>query len=357
MGNLYKVFNDLKLDDQFQKQTISESEAKRIKYHVLNQLSNKKNNNKLYLVALITTLFIASNIIFALVNPTVARNIPIVGDVFSWFASDDIELIGDRVDYLTAIDLTDSSNGITVTVTDALYDGERISVAYDIKTDRDLGEYLYVNFLEVEGNKDLLSYSPSFVHKVADNQYVGLETVELAIEDPADSIQVWVRGQEISWLKAVETDMHDVKELETIEGNWSLSFRLGLIDNEKIEINQQVVNDEFIDIQFKDMIMTPISSYFSFSHTINLTRLREQIDFHDFYVNYQVIDDLGNSYYPSHHQEGHVYANMTVTTAAFPEDIDYVEVEPILHVSYYEENWDYSWKEIELESFRIYIKQ
>ncbi|MBM7542699.1 DUF4179 domain-containing protein [Amphibacillus cookii] len=354
MGNLYKIFNDLKLDDPLQEQTISESEVKRIKHHVFNQLPDKQNNNKLYLVALITTLVIASNIIFALINPTVARNIPIVGDMFSWFSSDDIELMGDRADYLTAIDLTDSSNGITVTVTDALYDGERISVAYDIRTDRDLGEYLYVDFLEVEGNKELISSYPSFVRKVADNQYTGLETVELAIEDPADSIQVWVRGQEISWSKQVEDDKRDVKEQETIEGNWSIAFNLDLIDNEKIEINQQVVNDEFIDIQFNDMILTPISSYFSFSHAIHLARLREQLDFHDFYVNYQIIDDLGNIYYPNHHQEGHVYANTTVTMPVFAEDIEYIEVKPILHISYYEENWDYSWDELELESFRIY---
>ena len=49
-------------------------------------------------------------------------------------------LYDDYKEYSTEINMTEESNGIKVTINDAIYDGKTVSVTYSIESDQDLGD-------------------------------------------------------------------------------------------------------------------------------------------------------------------------------------------------------------------------
>ncbi|SEO08209.1 protein of unknown function [Amphibacillus marinus] len=363
MKILYKTFNRLNLDETMVELPISELERKRIKQQVCNKLPNKPvyKVNRGYTIAVICTLFLVGNIIIAVLNPSFAGNIPIWGDVFSWFSDNDSENKQEVEEAIMPIHLSDSSIGIDLTVTNALYDGERIMVAYHVKSKQDLGEHLNFSFLSIDDNDNIgfQSSSLAMLNKVRAFEYEGIETMSISHSEPTETVQVTIEGDQIrgySWDAYGENAYRSVEE-GMYKGSWTISFELEKVDNQPIVYNQEVVNHDLITIQLEEMIVSPFSSYIVLNHQLDRSSLRDDPFFTDAIVNYEVVDSEGNVYYPNSNQTGYLYAKTTIITPIFPEEVRYIEVKPIMTLFYIDEDWENDWKEMEFEPFRIDLKQ
>lgn len=116
------------------------------------KVKRKKHLTRNFVAA--ATFLIASSITIGFSFPTFASNIPIVGNVFELFY-DDEEYIFEKYDeFSSKLGITQESNGVEVTLTDAVYDGENITVAYTLKSNQNLGKGLfYLGILSLKSLK------------------------------------------------------------------------------------------------------------------------------------------------------------------------------------------------------------
>lgn len=69
------------------------------------------------------------------------EKLPVLHNIFNLFEDNVKEYIFNNYDrYTTKLDLVQESNGVRITLTDAVYDGENITIAYIIDSAHDLGE-------------------------------------------------------------------------------------------------------------------------------------------------------------------------------------------------------------------------
>ena len=72
--------------------------------------------------------------------PTYAGGLPIVGDIFRFLDNGRTGLYENYKEFSTELNMTRESNGVKVTINDAVFDGRTITITYSIESDKDLGE-------------------------------------------------------------------------------------------------------------------------------------------------------------------------------------------------------------------------
>lgn len=98
-------------------------------------LSTKtKDNKKVPLIRTLSVaaiLFITTIITLGFSFPSLAGKLPVLNSIFNLFEDNVKEYIfNDHDRYTTKLDLVQESNGVRITLTDAVYDGENITIAY-----------------------------------------------------------------------------------------------------------------------------------------------------------------------------------------------------------------------------------
>lgn len=107
--------------------------------------------------------------------PAYAGNIPIIGDVFRFLDNEKTGVFDNYKEFSTEINLTQESNGIKMTINDAVFDGNTISVTYSIESEKDLDEDFIMLRASMPDIKGVNSMIGSFdFSKVDDFHYVGL---------------------------------------------------------------------------------------------------------------------------------------------------------------------------------------
>ncbi len=72
------------------------------------------------------------------------RGLPIVGDIFRLLDNGRTGLYENYKEFSTELNMTRESNGVKVTINDAVFDGRTITITYSIESDKDLGEAKYI---------------------------------------------------------------------------------------------------------------------------------------------------------------------------------------------------------------------
>lgn len=65
---------------------------------------------------------------------------PIVGDIFRFLDNGRTGLYENYKEFSTELNMTRESNGVKVTINDAVFDGRTITITYSIESEKDLGE-------------------------------------------------------------------------------------------------------------------------------------------------------------------------------------------------------------------------
>ena len=186
--SIFKDLNDIKVDvKEYEEIPLSEVEQKRIIMRTQKKIKSTKVKTfegKKYFVSAIASISAILLITFNIAFPTFAEKLPTFTNIFEFFTDNERNIFDDFSEHATSIGLTQENNGISITVTDAVYDKENITIAYTIKSEQDLGErpvLLGDIIVDEFGNQyEHSGYSENYLVKKIDNhEYAVLYVYEL----------------------------------------------------------------------------------------------------------------------------------------------------------------------------------
>lgn len=262
-----------------------------------NKKVNKNKKFKKKVVASVAALAIGT-IAFNGLFPAYAKDIPVIGNIFSYLNEN---YIGYK-EFSDSIEMTENSDGIDITLNDAIYDGRTIMITYTIKTDKDLGEDIYINGsdLNIRGYYGGMSGS-SGVYKVKDkdNTYVGF--TRLSLQDAENELDVSFKIRKL----------HSLSNDTEIKGKWDFKFRINKIDGNIKTVNKSIEKNG-VKFTLENIVTTPIGTIISY----NQQNIGEDVKKYDeAYVSLvEVKDDLGNVYKGEENGGGGTKDNMNFSS-------------------------------------------
>lgn len=262
------------------KANVSELEKKQLKKRILGQRSKSFWLKNLALaagiaVAVSTTTFVAF--------PSLASQIPILQDIVSYF--DDDELIFNHFSEVAQpIGLEETSNGSTITIEEAVFDGTSVTVAFALQTTTDLGAFPNANgLLEAPWTRGSGSFTS--MNKVNDTTYAGMITMAPNF--------LWRAPQtvKLTWTPESFTDMETGAK---VVGDWEFIFKLNSLNSVKVPI-RKTVDFEGGSYKLDKLRLTKLSTV--------LTMQKKDINEDRYITDWQLVDNLGNAY-PMHFGTG-----------------------------------------------------
>ncbi|QUG41662.1 DUF4179 domain-containing protein [Psychrobacillus sp. INOP01] len=336
MKKLYKQFNNLNIETDLEPMEVSDLEKERVKKNLMKG-KKKRHISRNFSVA--AALLVASSITFSFAFPTIAAKLPIMGDIFELFNNDEEYVFEKHNTYSTDIGLSEESNGINVTVTDAVYDGENITVAYTIKSEKDLGDRPILEGKlvadEFEDKYEHSGFSENYIiEKISEKEYVVVYNYELIKGPKPDEVHITWEGDTI-------LDLNNVSN--AFLGDWSFQFTLNALESEtqKFTGGSIITEEEGIEILVTKMTETPISTTLYFSEAVDIRLIaKEDEELRVVLIEYTVSDNLGNKYNTIHYRDiGHStdfpktrrsYPRLTTTN--FHEEATSLTITPIVNI-------------------------
>ncbi|MFJ7733073.1 DUF4179 domain-containing protein [Lysinibacillus sp. NPDC097231] len=292
MKKLYEQFNRVNININIEPMEVSTLEKERIKKNVMKTKKKKHLTRNLVAVA---TFFIASSITIGYTFPTFAANIPIIGNIFELFIDDERYVFDNYNEHSKNIEMSQASNDVEVTVTDAVYDGENITIAYTIKSERNLGERPILEGEDGEltadefGNRYKYSgYATNYiVQKINDNEYAVLYIFELLEGSKPEEVHINFRGDRI-------VDLNNGNN--SVAGNWAFNFNLAKLESETQLITKDSMKTEAegLKVAVTKITKTPISTALYFSEEVLVAK--DDGDWRGVLIDYIMSDNLGNEY-------------------------------------------------------------
>ncbi|WP_242213989.1 DUF4179 domain-containing protein [Bacillus cereus group sp. BfR-BA-01383] len=283
MKDIYELLNDIDIDEkELEEIEASEIEKEKVKRNLKQSIRTKKKMKTWKKgVAAASILVGVSVAMLGIGFPTYAGGLPIVGDIFRFLDNGRTGLYENYKEFSTELNMTRESNGVKVTINDAVFDGRTVTITYSIESDKDLGEKPYLF-----GSPQVRGFNggggSSQVTKVGEKKYVGMTTMSGHSSERLDVANVW-------WdIEAIELDY----EGNTVKGNWNFALSLKAMDSKEVKVNE-TSEKEGIKVNIDKMEVTPMS-FIVFFNQEESKALRSIWDSAD--VELEIKDDLGNHY-------------------------------------------------------------
>ncbi|MCG3087314.1 DUF4179 domain-containing protein [Sporosarcina cyprini] len=292
MKNLYRQLNELKIDYEMKPMDVSAAEKNRIKGKVLRK---KKKYRAPKLISAAAALIMATTVACGFAFPTFAAKLPIIGNLFEMFSDDESYVFEEYETYATDIGVTKESNGISITVENAVYDGESISIAYKMVSDKDLGTRPILEGMldAVEFGDEYKDYgfAPKYISKkISENEYAGLLIYQLIKGPKPEEIHVTWKGEQV-------LDLSNVSN--SFSGEWAYEFTLNKLKvHSKDYVGSELIAaDDGINIVLTKMTATPVSTTIYLSESVDIpTVTKQDTEWRGILMDYRVTDDVGNEY-------------------------------------------------------------
>ena len=280
MKDIYELLNDVDIDeDEIDEMEVSDIEKANIKKNLKKSL--KKNNGwkKKGLIAVVLCCVVIGSVgIVGIINPAYAAEIPIVGDIFRFLDNGRTGVYDKYKENANEINVTKVSNGISITIKNAIYDGETLSYTYEIKSDKDLGKRAFIK--EYESG----FIGSSRTEKVAKNTHVGQYNIR-NIGKGQDGLSCKID------ISKIEVYKENDEEFE-VNGVWDFNIDLKAIESKK-EIINKGTEKEGINVNIDSISKTKMSFIIYYSDGV-FKKLIDKWLFTS--LNIEAKDDLGNMY-------------------------------------------------------------
>jgi hypothetical protein len=254
-------------------------------------LPKKRSFTKIISAASVAVVLIFSfSFVSAYVSPAMAkalRDIPILGSVFSLIGDNGLKNASDL--NLTKIEpQTVTDKGISITITDAIYDGSRISFGYMIESNNGIQYQLKIHesYDPYIDGKFLNAGAESVYAHLQGNKYIGTEGLSFEQKLP-DKFTLGIKINKLFW--------DNNKDEKSINGNWNFDIPLTVV-------KQGVINKAFnpmLSKIYKDTKIYVKSLYLSpATSTLNLEvygAYSLNLDFNVFTDRGILVDSLGGS--------------------------------------------------------------
>lgn len=272
MNDFHKLLNT-DIEEVLEAQ-VSNQDKKAMKRRLLGR---KKKPGWILKTAVAAALLFGTGATMVTAFPTIASQIPILQNIVSYFEEDEL-IFNHFSDVAQPLNMTQTSNGSTVTLEEAVYDGTSVTISFALKTDTDLGTTpLPSEIIKASGSK---GYGASIdMQKINDTTYAGLITMAPDFRNsPPKSLS-------LSWEPVAFSDpMIPGKE---ITGDWSFKFKLRSLKGASYDL------DETLTFKGGHYFMDEIS----FNKLSTVLRFEsEEIDETRYTTDWQLTDNLGNTY-------------------------------------------------------------
>lgn len=252
---------------------VSEFEKKQLKKHLL---SNKRKAPRLSKIALAAGILAGASGIAAIAFPSLASQIPILQDIVTYFEEDEL-IFSHFSEVAQPLGLTQTSNGSTVEIEEAVYDGTSVTISFALKTETDLGEVPFsTGFLEASGAGG--SGSAVSMNKIDDTTYAGMITMA------PDFFFGSPNTLKLSWKPE---SFEDAEGDKILQGDWSFEFKLKALDSKSVKINEPI-RFKGGEYALNEISLTKLSTV--------LTLDAKGIDEDHYLTEWLLEDDLGNIY-------------------------------------------------------------
>ncbi|MED3123086.1 DUF4179 domain-containing protein [Bacillus wiedmannii] len=283
MKDIYELLNNIDIDEkEIEEIEASEIEKEKVKRNVKQSIRTKKKMKSWKKgVAAASILVGLSFATLGIGFPTYAGGLPLVGDIFRFLDNGRTGLYENYKEFSTELNMTRESNGVKVTINDAVFDGRTITITYSIESEKDLGEKPFPF-----GSPQVMGFNggggSSDVTKVGEGKYVGMTTMSGHGSERLDVANVW-------WdIEAINI----YEEKKSIKGNWNFALTVKGMDSKEIKL-QGISEKEGIKVNIDKMEVTPMS-FIVFYNQEESKALRSIWDSAD--VELEIKDDLGNKY-------------------------------------------------------------
>lgn len=288
MKDIYELINDVDIDEsEIETMEVSEFEKAKVKNYLKKCINKNRGWKKKSIVAAVLCCSLIGGVgAVGITNPAYAAEIPIVGDIFRFLDNGRTGAYDKYKDYADVVGLTQESNGIKVTIKEAIFNGRTLTYTYEIKSDKDLGENPFFN---MHGPRLTINdYNGSTggnsgVKKVDENTYVGRENITIDEERKAISF-------ELNFADIGDMSSESSKE---IKGNWNFKINLKALDNVKQSVNKETEKNG-VKLNIKSISRTEVSFTLDYFQEVS-KELQEKYFTVDIPI-LEVKDDLGNVY-------------------------------------------------------------
>ncbi|WP_404427458.1 DUF4179 domain-containing protein [Ureibacillus chungkukjangi] len=250
-----KEWLDLDID-QLELLDVTEFEKTRVKQYVVKK---RKKTSLLRNIAVASIIIISATTASGFAFPSLASQLPFMNNVIQLF-NDEEHRYEAFEDFSTDFNLTQSSNGITIMIDDAVYDGTNITVTYAIETEHDFGETMQEkapNWFDVTGSHALDGTEE--IKRISDTSYIGISTFTPSFEN-----DVYPEKVEVTWTpKAFISLANDLE----VKGDWSFSFSLERLKGNLQHVNQ-TVGQEGINFTLQTIEFTDVSTVITYEQVV-----------------------------------------------------------------------------------------
>ncbi|WP_088102877.1 DUF4179 domain-containing protein [Halalkalibacter urbisdiaboli] len=273
-----------KINQELQKIEIPKELHERSKLGVKNaKAEQQKRRLKNPLVAAVMILGLSTTSV-AFAFPSIASQIPFMDNVISFFYDEERDYKNFET-YSTDIGLAQTSNGTTVMIDNAVYDGTNITILFAIETEKEVEQEVEIramNWFDVVGANGMGGSEK--ITKISDNRYVGLASFTPHFED-----EEYPETIEVTWnpeaFKSLSNDLE-------VEGDWSFAFSLNRLEGD-IELLNKTVQNENVSFTLQSIEFTDVSTVISYEQVVSDELLKE---WESVSPVFNVTDDLGNVY-------------------------------------------------------------
>lgn len=287
MKDIYKLLNDVNIDDdEFEEMEVTELEKAKVKSTLKKSIIRKQKRKSWKMpVAAAAIILSLSVTTIGLGFPAYAGNIPIIGDIFRFLDNEKTGVYDSYKEFSTEMNLTQESNGIKMTINDAVFDGKTVTLTYSIESKKELAgeiERLAADMADSEGARGMIVSDE--LTKVDNHHYVGLSRFtpsELNLTD-----------REIIDLKWKVNGLLFEEEEKDIKGNWKFAFSLKAADSQ-VQLSNGRAEQDGIQVNVEKVVFTPMSFIVHYDQQAS-EQATDKWD--DITIELEVKDDLGNIY-------------------------------------------------------------
>lgn len=284
MKDIYTLLNETDIElGEFEEMEVSDLEKAKVKRRLRASIKSKKKIKvwKINIAAAVIVIC-CSFTMLAVTSPAYAGRIPVIGDIFKFF--DDGRtggLFDEYKEYSSEINMSQESNGIKVTIKDAIFDGETVFITYSLESEQDLGNdpYLFGRF-DIKGSSG--GGGGNQISKVDKNNYVGVWKETPHKLKKTDKVNV-------SW--NIES-IRNANSEEKLSGSWTFSFSLKALESHTQVVGSSAERDG-LKVTVSKMVFTPMSFIVYYDQLVS-EEIRNKWDGVD--IDIEIKDDLGNLY-------------------------------------------------------------
>ncbi|WHY78495.1 DUF4179 domain-containing protein [Neobacillus sp. WH10] len=295
MKDIYELLNDLNIDEnEFEEMEVNELEKAHIKRSLKKEINKKKKRNSWKKSVTAASIIVGLSVTTFVAYPAYAGNIPVIEDIFRFFdngkpgfynnkkensQNKETGLYYDYKKFSSELNITKESNGVKITINDAVFDGKTLTLTYTIESEQDLGN-ADITMPRITGMKAYGGTGKT--SKIDTNKYVGILTVS-NIEDKKLDVA------HINW----DIDHIQNPDNQTvIKGDWKFAFSLNATDS-KIQLTDGIAEKNGVKVSIGKISFNPMSFtvYYDQEVTEMVKNKWDGVD-----VELEIKDDLGNIY-------------------------------------------------------------